>query len=1266
MRRLLLFSAACLSFVHASAQLSAPAIEVESDGVTFTLTTSSSSYFIESVESSSFSEGTWLSIPSSGTASSNSETYSVSGISGSFDPGSNVSVVDLSAFSLTSFFLTPGTSSWSGYIVLDDDDYYNTDSLSSLSSHFPSATIVFQSQKEYTENELSDDGALSAVTYNYSLFYSVSDDVATLLGVRNDGTTQLSTLSLSDIAAGTVTLTTNVALSSALGNALTMTTSLTFDVSGDVDVSSVSSLVAPTVYVRYYLTQKNIRANTAYYAKLKSVQILSDYLYTDENGNSYVYYSSSDLTPVITSFPESNQVVLNLEDYSDYSSVRIGNYSLKATNTSLSFSTYEGSDVSLIFDSLAFYNVATSNLVLDVASNDVSGAVSLLTSALGLDSLSVFKSISLGSPDYLDYLAGVVELPQATYTSSSVTIKDGAIFAMDDDEVYCYGFSADALADGAGYVSFYFSQVINLGSDDLTFAGFKSFSDGSNSFYINKALTADGDKVPLHINFDLSLPSIDLQALANSGFKSIIFDGFYYGDVVTAVNLEDGLHDDIHDADVPFFSFSYDDVSGKNCYTFSQFSDDNGLIYSLADDGFPYVTISGYQNSSSHSLVISEASSSVTYEGLDFEVVGISSLANPTDDADVYISFLSFQSGANIYFTPSDDAADLGLSRSFVVFESSDVNESLNFAEMLSPDIVSQIGGLLVNGSELVSMFRELEVFADEPTKVNDLNAVFGDDGDASSSYDDASQALSVDISSDTNIQDLLNVLNSNTLRVSTTVVTLESDVDFSDVASSESTAIFGSSDNPFSGSFDGNGQSVSGLSGDVSLFGALADGAVVKNVSVVLDDDVVLSAPVVASVASGASVYNVAVSGGSLSAPVVTNVADSASVSGISVSDASISQPVIGTTLEGASVDSLFVSNVSYVVTDLSSLPTVDGTPVVSLLANVNSGDLSNGSFYGTVDLSAVSGDYILSLVYCNGDPDDYSREVGSISGLAAIFDVIGDESIPEDGFADDDNKALSTKGAVASAVGGGSIYKTCSCTKRAMKDVVATPLFSADKDDDSEVARKSHRIFTYDEMASGKAAYWLNFSGEGYTGVYTGKWTQIDDIPVYTGSSSNENAIAQVLCSVSHDDDVNVDTFGIVAPSYAVVGHTITVSTSVLTSDAKVHVGDVVYDLIEDELGLFSASFVAPMPDADGVIPVSLLFSADAAALPEVSVKNGLVSIFATDSLAGAHVAIYDLSGRLVSRSVISGSMASLALPTQGVYILRVANQSMRIAAL
>ena len=123
MRRLLLFSAACLSFVHASAQLSAPAIEVESDGVTFTLTTSSSSYFIESVESSSFSEGTWLSIPSSGTASSNSVTYSVSGISGSFDPGSNVSVVDLSAFSLTSFFLTPGTSSWSGYIVLDDDDY---------------------------------------------------------------------------------------------------------------------------------------------------------------------------------------------------------------------------------------------------------------------------------------------------------------------------------------------------------------------------------------------------------------------------------------------------------------------------------------------------------------------------------------------------------------------------------------------------------------------------------------------------------------------------------------------------------------------------------------------------------------------------------------------------------------------------------------------------------------------------------------------------------------------------------------------------------------------------------------------------------------------------------------------------------------------------------------------------------------------------------------------------------------------------------------
>ena len=191
-----------------------------------------------------------------------------------------------------------------------------------------------------------------------------------------------------------------------------------------------------------------------------------------------------------------------------------------------------------------------------------------------------------------------------------------------------------------------------------------------------------------------------------------------------------------------------------------------------------------------------------------------------------------------------------------------------------------------------------------------------------------------------------------------------------------------------------------------------------------------------------------------------------------------------------------------------------------------------------------------------------------------------------------------------------------------------------------DEKRFKQDECLFSVDEFASGLVAYWLNFDGPGFTGNYTGHWSQGSRVPVASPS------VAKALYPVEiSSDNISYITD---APQFANGGSLITLKFS--AEPVSVKVGD--------KSVSFSGTEVSLLFTGDEKISVTFTPSA----LDEVKTQDITVSISGSSvSVSGAEgltKEVYDVAGRQVART--SADNLHLA---PGLYVLRCAGVAKRL---
>lgn len=238
--------------------------------------------------------------------------------------------------------------------------------------------------------------------------------------------------------------------------------------------------------------------------------------------------------------------------------------------------------------------------------------------------------------------------------------------------------------------------------------------------------------------------------------------------------------------------------------------------------------------------------------------------------------------------------------------------------------------------------------------------------------------------------------------------------------------------------------------------------------------------------------------------------------------------------------LDTLTAGNVNEVLDSLPSIPRFSGTLNGS---NVDNLAFQTGGVIDTLDADGNVNGLVLNntLFYVDPTNPNYLRSndtiyvhllVGlnngrmnnvGVSGCVVVDDrnlsALGDTTIVivlvgEDGglgmsgyiFLDDPKTPGTNKRFIP--------IKQNLCTGRnrpqgknkvAMRKTDGTKAFMSGVDLNSPRFKREQCLFSDEEFGNGLVAYWLNFAGEGFTGEYTGAWTQGDRVPV---SAKNKRA--------------------------------------------------------------------------------------------------------------------------------------------------------------
>lgn len=339
-------------------------------------------------------------------------------------------------------------------------------------------------------------------------------------------------------------------------------------------------------------------------------------------------------------------------------------------------------------------------------------------------------------------------------------------------------------------------------------------------------------------------------------------------------------------------------------------------------------------------------------------------------------------------------------------------------------------------------------------------------------------------------------------------------------------------------------------------------------------------------------------------------------------------SSGLFGTLGDNASIDGLVINGATIYVDPTDESFTTEGDEVfIHLLAKKNCGRVTNFGFSGDiiVDEELAKGKEI-SVCLVDEDTED-----AVLNGFMHIGGLIGTGN---------------TKRCITIKQNLGVKRPMSKNTKIAASRSVGNKSLGGDFNYPEDELLKTYREFTDEEFASGAVAYWLNYAGPGYTGEYTGRWSQGKGVPV---AAKTVDGVSNALYAVDYGKtDVKHLTS---APKFANNGSEITIAYD--KKPISVTIGGKEY------AGFGETSMTVAF---DYKKTISLTFGSEAsnadvnAPSVRISVSGETVTVSGAD---GERKQLYDARGSVVD-STFGDSMTA---PAKGLYIIKIGDKTQKL---
>ena len=357
------------------------------------------------------------------------------------------------------------------------------------------------------------------------------------------------------------------------------------------------------------------------------------------------------------------------------------------------------------------------------------------------------------------------------------------------------------------------------------------------------------------------------------------------------------------------------------------------------------------------------------------------------------------------------------------------------------------------------------------------------------------------------------------------------------------------------------------------------------------------------------------------------------------------------------AVVKNLNIENAVLVVTNADSLLTYSNgedigeqkdTIYIAVFADKNGGKLKNCSFAGRikVDESILNSGKEVKVCFTGENTSD---TVAVDHAFIYLFD-------DEKPAVDEGNKVcIVIKQHIGSGRKSGRTRKTCS-NKRTNKALVIPDRDT--NDENASVANSEYREFTDEEFASGTVAYWLNYTQKGYTGEYSGEWTQGELYPVL--DLDKKAPLVKLVYNITGTDDT--EQFNGSTP-FVNVGSIATLNYLQKPSSIKVNGVEVT-----TTMGATSAQFEVSGIDATTTptVTVDVIYTVEtgvadvAGETKEIVTKGDKVVVYGA---AGERMTIVSLRGEEILSREIDSDVVTVVVPVSGIYMVEVGDMTKKV---
>lgn len=336
----------------------------------------------------------------------------------------------------------------------------------------------------------------------------------------------------------------------------------------------------------------------------------------------------------------------------------------------------------------------------------------------------------------------------------------------------------------------------------------------------------------------------------------------------------------------------------------------------------------------------------------------------------------------------------------------------------------------------------------------------------------------------------------------------------------------------------------------------------------------------------------------------------------------------LFGTLEKDAVIENLTFTNATiYVDPTDETHPTSGSGVVIPLLAHTNNGKVLSFGISGDIIVdSELAKDKDISVCLVDEDTED-----AELNGYLHIGDLRS---------TGDNKRCITIKQNL------GVNRPTSKKVKVATSSTSSTKSLPTDFEYSEEELMKPVRQFTDEEFANGAVAYWLNFSGAGYTGDYTAKWAQGKTVPV---AAKITDGVSNALYKVDYGT-TNIKHLTS-APKFANNGSEITIEYSKKPTQVTIG-GTAISNFGEKNVTLtFDRSKAIELTfNEEGEPNLAAVASA-----PEITINGLNVAIEAGSELKQ----LFSMTGECVGATYGN----TLSAPSQGIYILKIGKRVIKL---